>query len=535
MTADPTSGAPERRPPDEGPPESSDAQSGYVARARKDLFSGALWTVAGSLVGAPVALIANIVIAHSLGPVGLGRWGSYSAILAIALPGLEFGFNSATVQWLAHATARESMSARRDLIRWFSGFQLCVSAPALAVCLFILLASAGLIQAVVASAAVFVMEVLSTSSIINTASARNTLAARIALFSNVLNQAALVAVAATTRRADLTFVTDVACLTVGPIVGTLTLPHADRAALFSPHLTFRLPEGFPVFAVSSWLGNLVTLLVVSKTEVIILRADGFLRAAGLFTLSTSLAAQMTTPTDALMGPLPAISSGLLAIDRQRSMRLFGQSLKLTSITTTLAISVFAPIGILLIAPLYGEDYRAAAAPFAALALVSCFQSALLPVQAFATASRSAPHILVINVVCVALDAGIALSTIPILGMWGAVIANGSAQALSLVLLAIVVSRRVDMPLSEIGRGLGLFGLASIAVLPELGLCLILRGPFIALAVPACALTMLSIYAGLRMFPDLRLSTEQLSQLAQLAGSGRFSWLPSLLRSARLAD
>jgi peptidoglycan biosynthesis protein MviN/MurJ (putative lipid II flippase) len=88
------------------------------------------------------------------------------------------------------------------------------------------------------------------------------------------------------------------------------------------------------------------------------------------------------------------------------------------------------------------------------------------------ATRNAGSVLLINLVCVAVDAALAIGLVPIVGLSGAVAANASAQLLSLGLLAVVAIRRVGIQGKALSRAclpliLGLGAAALAVVLADL--------------------------------------------------------------------
>jgi O-antigen/teichoic acid export membrane protein len=514
---------------------SAEPQGGYLARVRRDAVHGSLWTFLATVLAAPVGLGANVLLARALGTHGLGRFGTYTAIFAVVLAVTNLGWSEATVQWLASATAREAADERRDLIRRCAGFHVFVSGPTSAACVIWLLAGSGALVAIIAGFSIWVMQALGTSTVINTATARNALAARISIIANTAGQIALVTAALATHRASTTWAAVVVVSFLGPLLATLRLPSDERAALFAPRLVLRAPEGFWVYAFSACVGGLVATLVNGRSEVIVLRANGLLAAAGIFTVITGLAGQMATLLDSTMAPLTPIAAGLMAIDRERAVRVFKRALRITAMLGTFATCVLIPGGILMIRLLYGNAFAGAAGPFAVLALVSSLQTALGPMSAFAFATRSAAQVLKINSVCLAADAALALSLVPLIGLWGAVAANAAAQVMSLVFLTFLVSRRLKLPPTTVVRELQLFaaglGLGALAAIASLSF----HGTATIAILGVIILTLAALRVLIGCFPGMRLTADDMAIVAGAGNSRMLTLLTSLLARIGLAE
>jgi len=486
-------------------------------------------------LGIPVALAANVVLARTLGTHGLGRFATYTAIFTVAGTAANLGWSEATVQWLASATAREAKDERRELIRCCAGFHLFLTGPVTAGCAAWLLAGSGAAVAIIGAVSVWLTSAFGTSTVINTASARNALSARISIIAGTAGQMALMTAALATHRAATTWAVVLVASPLAPLLAMVRLPSDDRAALFSPRLAFRPTPGFWVYAISACVGALVATLVYGRSEVIVLRANGLLTAAGIFTVITGLAGQMTTILDSTMAPLTPIAAGLVALDRERAVRVFKRALRITAMFGTFASCVLVPMGILMIRVLYGRAFAGAAGPFASLALVSSLQTALGPLSAFAFATRSAAQVLKINSVCLVADAALVIALVPLIGLWGAVAANAAAQVISLVWMIFLVSRRLSLrpatvvrELRLFGAGLGLGALAAVASIR-------LHGTATIAILGVIALTLATLRVLIGRFPAMRLTSEDMAIVASTGRSRKLSLLTSLLAKIGLAE
>jgi O-antigen/teichoic acid export membrane protein len=505
----------------------------YITRARRDVVRGSLWTSVATTLGMPISLAANVLVARSLGTHGLGRFATYTAIFAIVLAVTNLGFSEATVQWLASATARGEETERRELIRRCAGFHLFLSAPASACCAFLLLAGSGPVVAIGGALAVCLMQGLGTSTVINTATARNALTAQLALIAGTAGQIGLVTAAIASHRPGITWAVQLSLMFVGPLLAISGLTPDERSALFRPRLALRGPSGFWTYAASACIGGLVATLVFGRSEVLVLRANGLLAGAGVFTVITGLAGQMTGPLDSLLAPLTPIAAGLVAIDRPRAVRAFERSLRVTAILGTLASCVLVPAGVVGIRVLYGHAFASAPAPFAVLGLVSCLQTVVGAFTAFAFATRSAARVLRINVVCLVVDATIAISLVPILGLWGAVVANCAAQILSLLWMSSLVSRRLGLPVARVVEGLRLFGAGLALGALEAAICVGLRGLAELGVVPIVAVSLVAMRFLLTRFPTLRLTAEDVALILASSSSRKLELFLRVLAYARI--
>ncbi len=97
-------------------------------------------------------------------------------------------------------------------------------------------------------------------------------------------------------------------------------------------------------------------------------------------------------------------------------------------------AVVVPLAVL-VPVLYGDEFAEAAPVFVVLALALGISVAAGPVTAFVSARLSAGELLRASVIALVADVALAVALIPVLGVWGAVIANVTGALLSLVILA----------------------------------------------------------------------------------------------------
>ena len=179
-----------------------------------------------------------------------------------------------------------------------------------------------------------------------------------------------------------------------------------------------------------------------RSEIFVLEAHRLKVAAGIFALATALAGQITVPMDSVMGPLLPTAAGLLAEAPARATEAAARTLRVTSVLASFTMAAAVPLVCVAIPLLYGSKYDQARVPFLVLGLVSCLGSVTVPLTMFILATRNAGSMLRVNLICLAVDAALAIGLVPLFGLWGAVTANAAAQLLSFGLLTVVAIKHV---------------------------------------------------------------------------------------------
>lgn len=507
--------------------------SDFLDRARTDVVRGSLWTVASAVLSLPSSLAVSILLARALGPTDLGRFATYTAAYAVIVALTNFGWSEATVQWLAAADARGERIHAHQLIRRCSGYHLVVAGPLAGVATFVMLSSASTACALVAAVAVWVTQCLGTSTVILTAGARNARAAQIKLVSILLSQSAVVATLLVSHSAVVAWTVQLSYALIGCTMALGLLPAEERRQILRPEFSLRLPSGFVTYSASACATGLVATLVAGRSEVLVLDSHHLLEAAGVFTVVTGLAGQMTAPVDSLFAPLMPIAAGVFAVDVDMARRSFRRSLRVSAAVSAATMVVLVPAGVALVEPVYGPAYGDARLPFLVLGLTSCLSTVMGPVGAFAFATRSAQLVLRTQLICLILDVALVLSLVPFIGLWGAVIANAGAQISGLALLSNVVSRKLGVSLAAIGEDLSLFWLgAGLGIAAGL-FCATLAHGWVALAPLAECAALGGLWATMRVSTRLQFADEDLELLARGGPPRLVSPLISGLRRARV--
>lgn len=442
-------------------------------RLQKDMVKGSLWTAVQALVGLPMAFFVNLVVARSLGPDGLGRLATFVAGYALVGRLLNLGWGEATVQWLATARAEGRQDAEVEIVRDCAGYHTFFEGPILGTLTFLALWSSSVTSAVVAAAAVWLTQAAGTSTVIMTATARNAFAAKLALIVNTATQIATLSVVTTSALPAAIWAAQLAVAATAPVFALLRLEPWLRRAVLRPRLPRKPPHGFLLYAVSACASGLVSTLVYGRSELFVLRADGLVGAAGIFVIITGLASQITIPMDALMGPLTPTAVGLLAASPARAADALSRSLRVSALLGAMTASAAVPLTFVLLAPAYGDAYSEGRFGLVVLVLVSCLQSVAGPLGSFAFATRSAAAVLRTNLVCLVLDAAVAFTVIPVLGIWGAVLANATSQGLSLFLLARIVRTKMSFGGRLVMASSKVFPVGALVGGLDVGVCSIL--------------------------------------------------------------
>ena len=432
----------------------SDADdSGYIGRegVAGDMVRGSLWTLVAAVTGVPIAFVVNLVVARALGPEGFGTVATYAAVVGVAMVILNLGISQSTVQWIAESRSRNLEAQRLHLIRNCVGFHALLEGPAVAVVVVFMLRSASPWVWILGAVAALATQALGTSSVILTATARNAPAAKLSMVAGLALQVTTICVALATHSASATFSAQLAAGVLGPALCFLVIRTNERHAFLRPLLFRRLPAGFLRYGLSACGAALVGTLVYGRSEIFVLEAHRLRFAAGIFALATGLAGQITVPMDSVMGPLLPTAAGLLAEAPERATEAASRALRVTSVLASFTMATAVPVVVVAIPLLFGHQFVTARGPFLLLGIVSCLGSVTVPMTMFVLATRHAGSMLRVNLACLIVDAGLAIGLVPVLGLWGAVAANASAQLLSFTLLTVVAVRRVHIDAGAIGQ------------------------------------------------------------------------------------
>lgn len=459
------------------PPEAEDlltAEALSRGQLQSRALRGAAVTSLMTTLMVPLSVVANVVIARSLGPEEYGDLAVFTAVFVLAVQMANGGISSGVIQWGAASLAAGCSGTADELLRRSLGFHLLVELPVLTVGVFLLLREQHVALPVIAAVALVATLALGGGPLAVTIENRTADAARIGFLANALSLSSTAAAAAATRGAAPTWV-------VRQAIGVLTLPlylrslsASRRRSVLVPLWPVRWPPGMIKFSVLSCLAGLITSLVVSRSEIFLLEGLESSQAVGLFALAYGLSYQITAPVDALLSPLMPAVSGLLAGYRSDASRALLRALRYSSLAASVVLALVVPPVVHLIPTLYGSGFSEVSGLFLALAAISCLQSACHPVTAFVTARRSGGRLLANNAFALVVNLACAVPAILLFGVWGAVLANALGQVA--LLGSFVRSEVVEQGLewAVVARALGAMWLAlgislsvSLATLPLL--------------------------------------------------------------------
>lgn len=395
---------------------------------------GASWTMIHTLTGVPIAFLVNLLLAHALGVVHYGRLAFLMTLMDVVSGVVALGVTTGTIQFGAKAHAAGRIDEVRLLLSKAQGFRILVAAPILTV-LVILVAHVSTPMLVLALIfGVWVPGLLDGAATCLGIENKTAWGAKIGMVANLLVQGAVVVSVLLTRQADVVWVTRLIFGAVGVGLALFVIAPAYRSAVLRPSIPRGMPAGFWRFAVPTALASVVGTLVLSRTEVFILNGLGDAADVGYFALAFGLATHIFAPAQALVGPLVPAISGLREVDADSVKHAFWRTIRMSSLLVALLCVVAVPAFALLIPLLYGSAFSVSAPMFVALSISAGLLIASGPVSAFVMGRLAAKTMLAINLVALAIDAGLAIAFIPVLGGWGAVIANmtGAFTLLSLL-------------------------------------------------------------------------------------------------------
>lgn len=483
-------------------------------RLQADAVGGSFWTSVQVFLGLPVATVANVVVAHRLGVGAYGTLAIYTLVFGVAATVLNAGMSDATVQWLATHRARREAAAAAMMIRRCSGFHVLVQAPVFAALAAFLLRGSGWVAMGVGASASALLVVVGTSTVVLSGTAMNALAAKIALVSTVAGQTVVVGVAAASPTAVSILVARLALGLLPALLALALLPPPLRTAVLRPVLPRGLPAGFWPYALRTGASGVVASLVFGRPELLVFDAYGRAEQAGVFALAAGVAALITAPVDALLGPLLPATAGLLAISPERAGAALLRGLRTSAMLAGLVLAVGVPVAAPLLPVVYGRAFSGATAPFVVLAVVSCLGSVNHPVHAFLLAARRTGLLLGVAVASLVVDGVVAAATIPTLGVTGGVIATSVAQLGTLVVIARRVGAALQVPATDQLRA-ALFLIPSVTAgcLALLAGYVVRDGGWAAQAAVGAVVALACVAVGGRALPGIGLDATDVQVIA----------------------
>lgn len=413
---------------------------------------GVSWTLIHTVVSIPVAFIGTLIVARVLGVVDFGRLAYLTTLMEIVGAVLSAGLGTALVQFGARRHSTSRYGEVEHLLAISQGFRLIIFAPLLIIAVVLVVDVPPPLMLIAIVFGILLPNYFGEASSGLAIENKTAADAKLAMVSNLVTQAAVVAAVLIVGQADAVWATRIAAAGLAAVLALIPLRASYRRAVLRPKLPRRFPTGFWSFAIPTGVSLLVAQLVMSRTEVVILEAMSAPEAVGVFALAFGVAGNVFAPARAFTGPLiPALSSLSETTDSTTMGRAFARTLRASSTVSGILIAGGIPAIAVLVPVLYGTDFAGAALPVVVLGCAGGIAVASTPVMAFTLARLSARHLLVVNVVALVVNVAAALLLIPPLGVWGAVFANIAGVLTRMVILLEGEARALKIHLSTVLR------------------------------------------------------------------------------------
>lgn len=405
-------------------------------------LSGWIWTMAyvGAMI--PLNFVVNALVARSLGATGYGTLAYLTTVLGLGQAIITLGFGAGVARYCAVHHGAGDREPLLGLLRSHNTINTLWTGTLVAIVIVAITRPSAEV-AVLLVATSYLSAYMESSSLVLPAIQRSDRAAQAAAIGTTALNLGVVAAALITHDPETVFV---ARFVIGAVLAPMRLlflpPDVRRACV-----TFgraRLPRELLKFGFVTYISGLLGMLVYSRTEVILLDLFGHAEAVGLFALAFGLAAQVTAPVDAAIGPLTPAMTSLIARDPTTTGRLIMRSYRAVLTSALLwAALVIVPLTAL-IPFIYGSEFVAAAPVFVFAAVASFIQSITAPNESFANATGRPGLPLRANLVGFVVGTGLAILLIPPIGLYGAVAGSIAGQLVTTVVLLSASIRRAKL-------------------------------------------------------------------------------------------
>jgi O-antigen/teichoic acid export membrane protein len=404
------------------------------ARLQDGAVRGATWTVLHTLVSLPVAFVVNLIVARILGVSDYGRLAFLTSLMEVASGIISLGFGSALIQFGSRFHASGHHDELRHLLSAAQGFRLLVAAPLLTAVIVLVVDVPPPMLALAVVFGILVPTALDGAAACVWIENKSAAGAKIALVTSLTSSAAVVVAAVLARTPDAVWATRLVVTGAAVALSLVPISPAYRRAVLRPRLPRGLPAGFWRFAIPAAAAGVVGGLVMSRSEIFFMTWLATPAAVGAFALAYGLAGHLFAPAQAFVGPLIPAISGLRAVDSDALGPAFRRTLRAGSTVVGLLVAAAVSPLALLVTTLYGIEYASAAPVVVVLGISAGLVIVFSPVTAFVTSRLSAGELLRANLVALVVDALLAVTLIPVAGIWGAVVANVGAATIRFSLL-----------------------------------------------------------------------------------------------------
>jgi O-antigen/teichoic acid export membrane protein len=393
---------------------------------------GAMWTSLATLVTVPIAFLSNLVVTRRLGPANYGELALLALVLAWATAISHAGVGNSVIRWGAVAAAKGNDAGVKFMLEVSLAWHLFVQAPLLTIVVLALgwghgpFVLAGLVVGVVAPCA------LGGAALAISIENRTAAGAKVALATVLGIQGAPALAALFTRDPFAVWAASLFGSALFLPFNLFALPRKRWRDTLRIRFPRALPAGFWTYSLFTAAAALIRTIIGTDSEIYVLKLHHLILDVGYFALAFGIAAQVTAPVDGFLGPLLPAAVGLLAAAPQRAAQGFLRALRLSTVLAGLTMAALVPVLAYLIPVFYGPRFQHAAKLFVPLGIASCAVSMLNVVTAFVFARGRGRLIFVVTVVVLAVDGGLAFALVPVIGVWGAVIANIAATVVPVI-------------------------------------------------------------------------------------------------------
>lgn len=385
------------------------------------LISGTAWTAIHVAVSVPIAFLANVVVARNLGVVDYGRLAILTMVLTIATATASLGVGSALMQFVTKASESSRPHEVDRFVSGAQGYNLFVAAPLVAVVVAVVVDVPWPFLVLAIVFGIFGPAVLQVGPILLATQHRSDRAAQLAMVSNLVIQAVVVATVLVHPSSAAVWIARIVATGALMVLPVLALSRGLRRAAMRPRAPWSLPRSFWVFAIPTGVAALVSQLVTDRVQIFFLEWLDDSVSVGLYALAFGLAAQILAPVQAAVGPLLPAFAALRARGGDHAQQGLLRVTRVASVMTGGLLCLGLPMLAALIPWIYGAAFTQSADYFIVMACASAWVVVGSGSYASLMARLRGASYLRINLLALVAMAGVALTAIPLWGAWGAVV------------------------------------------------------------------------------------------------------------------